>query len=350
MNDRVFIKNSNTLIGNDIYFPSVDEVDYGELLLNYHTDRETLFIKNDTDKFVSFKSKKHTLNTINDKVPVVTVSETAPERPKEGDIWIEPIVPNFIGTFASSSVETNWFWYPNYTGTSMPTNSDKVMINVDSTTKEFNETYDVYLNSCQDMFNSCSYLETLTKMPDISYVFSMLRMFYNCTGLTSLNLNNWNTSNVTNMQQMFQYCKNLSSLDLSKFNTFNVTTMNTMFSGCSGLISLDVSSFNTSNVTNMAVMFRDCSGLTTLDLSHWNTSKVTNMSYMFAYCPNLISLDLSIFDTSKVTDARWMFQNSSKLSQITCKQAFKDWCWEKQDTIMLPDSLKSGGSGTWTII
>ena len=56
-------------------------------------------------------------------------------------------------------------------------------------------------------------------------------MFYWCSSLTSLNLSNFNTNNVTNMNHMFQYCSSLTSLNLSNFNTNNVTDMSWMFSG-----------------------------------------------------------------------------------------------------------------------
>ena len=35
---------------------------------------------------------------------------------------------------------------------------------------------------------------------------SLRNMFYNCSSLTSLNLSNFNTNNVTNMSDMFSYC------------------------------------------------------------------------------------------------------------------------------------------------
>ena len=40
-------------------------------------------------------------------------------------------------------------------------------------------------------------------------------MFYNCASLTSLDVSNFNTSNVTNMSYMFQSCSKLTTLDLS---------------------------------------------------------------------------------------------------------------------------------------
>ena len=96
-----------------------------------------------------------------------------------------------------------------------------------------------------------------------------------------------NTSNITDMGSMFFDCKGLTSLDLSGWNTSKVTRMNGMFSSCARLTSLDVSSFKTSSVTNMNQMFNNCSGLTSLDLSRWNTSKVNLMGEMFKGCSKL---------------------------------------------------------------
>ena len=106
-------------------------------------------------------------------------------------------------------------------------------------------------------------------------------MFFDCVSLSSIDLSNFNTQNVTNMESMFYNCNSLSSLDLSNFNTQNVTNMVYMFSDCNSLSSIDLSNFNTQNVTNMGYMFYNCNSLSSLDLSNFNTQKVTNMNYMF---------------------------------------------------------------------
>lgn len=93
MKDIVIIKNSNTLLNNDVYFPDINEIENGELVLNNSTGKETLFIKNDADDIVPFRSKQYTLDKINTSIPTITISETAPDKPKEGDFWIEPIPP-----------------------------------------------------------------------------------------------------------------------------------------------------------------------------------------------------------------------------------------------------------------
>ena len=57
-------------------------------------------------------------------------------------------------------------------------------------------------------------------------------MFHNCSSLKELNLNNFNTNNVTNMSFMFYGCSSLKELNLNNFNTDNVTNMSYMFIGC----------------------------------------------------------------------------------------------------------------------
>ena len=63
------------------------------------------------------------------------------------------------------------------------------------------------------------------------------------------------------MSYMFYYCSSLTSLNLSNFNTNNVTNMSYMFYNCSSLTFLNLSNFNTNNVNNMSYMFYDCSSL-----------------------------------------------------------------------------------------
>ena len=141
--------------------------------------------------------------------------------------------------------------------------------------------------------------------------------FRGMANLTTItDIENLNTSSVTNMGRMFQGCTYLTRVDVSHFNTINVTDMRSMFYGCYCLTRLDVSKFNTSNVTNMMGMFVDCTYLTSLDLSHFNTAKVTNMGSMFEGCKRLTSLDLTSFNTAKLTDTRSMFMYSNALTTI----------------------------------
>ena len=67
-----------------------------------------------------------------------------------------------------------------------------------------------------------------------------------------------------------------------------------MFRDCSGLQTLDVTKFNTSQVTYMWNMFSGCSGLQTLDLSNFDTSQVTNTDEMFDNCDALKEITLGL--------------------------------------------------------
>ena len=145
-------------------------------------------------------------------------------------------------------------------------------------------------------------------------------------------LNLVDTSNVTDMNSMFSDCTGLTSLDLSNFNTSSVTGMNSMFSSCSKLTSLDLSNFDTSNVTDMARMFGSCSKLTSLNLSGWNLSKLTITNAMFNICMNLttitgpitgISTNIDLKDSPLTHDSAMVFMNGLNTVTETKTITFK---------------------------
>ena len=141
-------------------------------------------------------------------------------------------------------------------------------------------------------------------------------MFYNCSSLKNIDLNHFNTQNVTNMKLMFCECSTLTNIILSNIITQNVTNMNGMFSHCFKLANLNLSSFNTNKVTDMSFMFDGCRALTNMILSNFNTQNVADMSFMFKGCQSLKSIDLSSFDTQNVIDMRCMFSGCKALTNI----------------------------------
>ena len=147
-------------------------------------------------------------------------------------------------------------------------------------------------------------------------------MFCECSNLTSLNLSEFDTSNVMYMICMFSDCSSLTKLDLKSFDTSNVTMMSDeysvrgMFSGCTNLTDIDISSFDTSNISDFRAMFSDCRSLKKLNLEKLDTSHAKYMSDMFSGCSGLATLDLSGFDTSKVTGMDNMLSNCSSLSML----------------------------------
>jgi len=156
--------------------------------------------------------------------------------------------------------------------------------------------------------------------------------FINLNDYVTLDLNNLDTSNVTNMSHMFDSnettIRGNINLNLSHFDTTKVADMSYMFTGLGrSSLTLDLSGWDTSNVTDMSYMFApksDAQDMLTVDLSTWNTSKVTNMSHMFAGAGeysfsigNITRREVTAtgktyiaWDTSKVTNMESMFENA----------------------------------------
>ena len=133
----------------------------------------------------------------------------------------------------------------------------------------------------------------------------------NRSEILSLDLDKFDSSQITDISNIFSIFSSVASLDLSHFNTSKVTNMSGMFDECYSLESLNISSFDTSNVTTMWSMFHGCNSLICLNLSHFNTSNVGNMDNMFQSCISLRSLDISSFDFSKI----WVYKMRDAFSE-----------------------------------
>ena len=105
------------------------------------------------------------------------------------------------------------------------------------------------------MFNNCTSLTELDLSSfNTSNVKDFTHMFNNCRSLKSLNITSFNTSNATTMNGTFGNMFSLETLIIPNFDTSNVTDMSRLFYN-SGLTYLDVSNFDVSKVVNKAGMF-----------------------------------------------------------------------------------------------
>ena len=87
------------------------------------------------------------------------------------------------------------------------------------------------------------------------------------TNLKTLDISNFNTSNVTDMTAMFgtaEYtdgttssCTSLETLNLNNFDTSNVTTMNGIFQGASNLKTINLNKTVFTKIIDYADMFTD---------------------------------------------------------------------------------------------
>ena len=191
------------------------------------------------------------------------------------------------------------------------------------------------------MFYGCISLKSIDLSNfDTFNVIYMKTMFYNCSSLESIEISSFDTSNVFDMSWMFYGCNSLKSIDLSNFDTFNVVYMNMMFYNCSSLESIEISSFDTSNVFDMSRMFFGCSSLKSIELSNFDTSKVSKMVSMFYNCSSLKSIDLSNFNTSSVIDMGSMFYGCISLISIDLSNFNMSICYSYNNFFSNISSIK----------
>ena len=57
-------------------------------------------------------------------------------------------------------------------------------------------------------------------------------MFFSCSSLKKLNLDNFNTINISNMSYMFNKCPLLNEIIVSRINTSNLLDKSFTFYGC----------------------------------------------------------------------------------------------------------------------
>ncbi len=184
-----------------------------------------------------------------------------------------------------------------------------------------------------------------------SQMFSALNFAY------SIDLSSINTSEVTNMSSMFKGASSLQSFDISRFDTRKVQDMSEMFSNINGLIrgdatTLNLGNFNTSNVVNMKGMFKNSSKFTDINMSSFNTSKVADMSEMFHSATKLTAINLSSFDFQNVIDMNSMFYWAPALQTVIVSRFntskvtnFKDMFWRTPIT-----SLNTAGFETQSAV
>lgn len=279
---------SNNMSTKEIYVPSeyeqtlkitLNKKKYGvEQSLISSTDAEYIVVEQSDSKLVINNISSNTINITNEEVPTIISSQYNGEDNKYyfagGPIANSQIESIKFVTNPKEVLGTKW---------DASENGDNSVIAgyIDS---NGNELYEIYVASNSDKTTKVYTPE------DASY------MFYECSRLTSLDLSNFDTSQVTSMEYMFSECSRLTSLDVSKFDTSQVTNMGDMFYECSSLTSLDVSKFNTSQVTDMRFMFYDCINLKSIYVSEydeetekgWTTKNVTDSGDMFTGATKLV--------------------------------------------------------------
>ena len=137
-----------------------------------------------------------------------------------------------------------------------------------------NTTYDLYIQGDGHLYSN----------PNSS------KLFYDMPNLESINnLTLLDTSKTTDMSKMFAASYKLTTLDLSNFDTSEVTTMFRIFAGKNeneeGPMALNniigIEDFDMRKVTTTRSMFLHMNKMESYDLSNWETPSLRETAYMF---------------------------------------------------------------------
>ncbi|MDI6552972.1 BspA family leucine-rich repeat surface protein [Leuconostoc falkenbergense] len=129
---------------------------------------------------------------------------------------------------------------------------------------------------------------------NVDNVTTFTRMFSYTASLTELNLSNWGTNRSAidvDMSNMFFSTTKLKTLKLDDFKTTNVINMSSTFYN-TGLTSLNLNGWDVTAVTNFNSMFRNTTSLQKLDLSDWNMAAANDTGRMFENTTSLWQIKL----------------------------------------------------------
>ena len=134
------------------------------------------------------------------------------------------------------------------------------------------------------MFNDTKISNIDMSSWDTSSLTSIQLMFTNCDNITKLDLSTFDTTKLTDISSAFSYCTNLTTLILPDFSTGKLTSISGAFQGC-GITTLDLSNMNTSNVTDVRYTFRNCEKLQQIICPNgFDLSSCRYISDMFDRC------------------------------------------------------------------
>ena len=122
---------------------------------------------------------------------------------------------------------------------------------------------------------------------------SVYGMFDSCTSVESIDISGMDFSKTYGnysfygMSKMFANCKKLKSIIFPSHISFDNSKMSmaSMFADCSSLTSLDLSNFDTTNVTDMEYIFNNCFKLSNLTLGNDWASNSSLSSFDLSSCP-----------------------------------------------------------------
>ena len=168
------------------------------------------------------------------------------------------------------------------------------------------------------LFLGCTNLHSIDLSNfDTSELEDVFGLFAECHNLININFgNSFKENKIKSVNYMFYSCLNLEQIDLAKFNTKNVENFESMFETCEKMTSIDVSSMDTSNAKKISKMFAGMTNLKKIDLTTFNTSNLEELDSLFFSCKNLEEANISNFNTEKLATFNEVFNQCKKLKTV----------------------------------
>lgn len=217
---------------------------YAPTILKSGLDASVAYLNNWTDNF--FKMENNLMF-----MPKVEIIDSKP-------VWINNVGNTFPNLLIFPDID---FKHKNINGEYLFQYSKALSIHL----KNIN-----FVGRLQSLFDSCNNLVDIT-----------------CSGLTI-------NSDVTDASKCFQNCSKLTTVpDLFNGAQTGLTNLDYMFYQCYGMTTIDLSSWKFGQVTNMKNMFRNCNNTITIDITGIDTSQMTstsNMSFICYGCTNLVRI------------------------------------------------------------
>ena len=174
------------------------------------------------------------------------------------------------------------------------------------------------LEQAEMMFKGCTKLISVQFQHDFRTVNvkQMNEMFEGCSNLISVNFpNNFETPNSKYINNMFLGCSSLNSINFNIFKTSNTINMACLFQNTK-LTSYDLKNFDTSQVTDMEYMFYNCTELISVNLTNFAYSSLKKMDYMFSNNDKLECVDFGKNEIREGISTLNIFNNSNKKTII----------------------------------
>lgn len=229
------------------------------------------------------------------------------------------------------------------------------------------------------LFYGCTSLETVD-IEDLrtGSVMSMGRLFQGCSSLKSLDVSGLDTSSARSLEYMFADCASLEELDLRDFDlsrvmwgsyangseTCNAYSIGWMFQGCASLRRVDMSGLALSSNNYFHLLFDGCSSLEEVSLFSFTATEETPEAaagFMFYGCASLKSVDLSMLDTGALLHGeddiyvKSLFYGCSSLEEVTVgpssivQMGLPGELWENEEGVRFaPADIPVDEAGVYT--